>query len=323
MLNSDTLRALALSTFALFAGIIGAGAQVAQTGGGLGSPIACGTPSYATATNGATVTVPLGCGSMTVQLIGEGGPGGTAGTAFTGGAGGGGVYKIAAGISIQPGTVLTFSLGTGLGTKQSCVTWGDGSCGSATTCGQLTASGNGYVVADCGKAASGQTGGVAGSQTFSGASSGAVGAQSGRTGVTGVAAAHGGVVTVQDASAGACQNQTRHTVPINLTASGQLFAGTSAKKNFICSLNIITATAQNIALVEGTGTVCATNIYGLAGGTTAATGWNFAANGGLTQGNGHGFLMGGDNDTNGAAANVCLLLSGAGQVSGALTYAQQ
>lgn len=133
----------------------------------------------------------------------------------------------------------------------------------------------------------------------------------------------GGVVTIQDSSGGACQNQTRHTVPINLTASGQLFAGTSAKKNFICSLNIITATAQNIALVEGTGTVCATNIYGLAGGTTAATGWNFAANGGLTQGNGHGFLMGGDNDTNGAAANVCLLLSGAGQVSGALTYAQQ
>ena len=110
---------------------------------------------------------------------------------------------------------------------------------------------------------------------------------------------------------------------ISLTGSGQILAGTSAKKTYICSFNLISATAQNIALVEGTGSTCATNIFGLAGGTTAATGWNLAANGGLTEGAGVGTVFSPSGDTNAAAANVCLLLSGSGQTSGHITYVQQ
>ena len=54
------------------------------------------------------------------------------------------------------------------------------------------------------------------------------------------------------------------------------------------SLNIVTAAANNVALVEDDTSACASPTAGMAGGTTAATGWNFAANGGMTLGNGTG-----------------------------------
>lgn len=111
--------------------------------------------------------------------------------------------------------------------------------------------------------------------------------------------------------------------PFSLTASGQIITGTASKKTYVCSIDLVTATAQNIALVEGTGTTCATNIFGLAGGTTAATGWNFAANGGLIPGSGIGTVAFGSGDANATAANVCLLLSSTGQTSGTFGYVQQ
>lgn len=120
-----------------------------------------------------------------------------------------------------------------------------------------------------------------------------------------------------------CSQATKLGAPFSLTGSGQVITGTSAKKTYICSIDLISATAQNIALVEGTGSVCATNIFGLAGGTTAATGWNLPANGGLTKGAGSGTVYSPSADANGTAANVCLLLSSSGQTSGQITYVQQ
>jgi hypothetical protein len=106
---------------------------------------------------------------------------------------------------------------------------------------------------------------------------------------------------------------------INLTASGQVITGTSSKQTYICGLDVVTATAQNIALVEGTGSTCGTSTAGMAGGATAATGWNFAANGGLVKGVGGNWVY----KTATAADNVCLLLSGTGQTSGEIRYVQQ
>lgn len=120
-----------------------------------------------------------------------------------------------------------------------------------------------------------------------------------------------------------CSQLTKSGAAISTTTSAQVIAGTSAKKTYICSLDLITATSQNIALVEGTGSVCATNIFGLAGGTTAATGWNLPANGGLTKGSGAGTVYSPSADSNATAANVCLLLSSSGQTSGHITYVQQ
>ena len=116
-----------------------------------------------------------------------------------------------------------------------------------------------------------------------------------------------------------CQVNARSSVNISLTASGQLITGTASKQTYICSADLITATAQNIALVEGTGTTCATGIAGMAGGTTAATGWNLAANDGLVKGVGSNWVF----KTATAADNVCLLLSGTGQTSGSVQYVQQ
>jgi hypothetical protein len=111
-----------------------------------------------------------------------------------------------------------------------------------------------------------------------------------------------------------CDNWTA----ISQTAGAQIITGTSAKKTYICAINLVTATAQNIALVGGTGTVCATSTHAIAGGTTAATGWNLAANGGLAQGSGVGVIA----QAATAADNVCILQSGSGQLSGSIAWTQ-
>lgn len=127
----------------------------------------------------------------------------------------------------------------------------------------------------------------------------------------------GGTAVVADP----CQANTKSYVSINQTANAQLVAGTAAKKIYPCSINLVTASAQDIALVEGTGTTCGTGTAGVPGfgGATAATGWNLAANGGLTYGNGAAAL---GQEAN-AADNLCLFQSGTGQVSGGLSYVVQ
>lgn len=99
-----------------------------------------------------------------------------------------------------------------------------------------------------------------------------------------------------------------------------LVSGVSNQKVRICAINIgPAAAAVNVALVEGTTVTnpCDTSTAGMAGGATAALGWQLAANGGLTYGNGNGIVA--QAATN--ADNVCLFFSGAVQVSGVITYA--
>lgn len=116
-----------------------------------------------------------------------------------------------------------------------------------------------------------------------------------------------------------CQQGPGTSGNINLTSNTRLVVGASGKQTYLCGLNIVTATAQNIALVEGTGSTCATNTTGMAGGATAATGWNFAANGGLVNGGG-GFWV---YKTATAGDDVCLFISGSGQTSGSYRQVQQ
>jgi hypothetical protein len=115
-----------------------------------------------------------------------------------------------------------------------------------------------------------------------------------------------------------CKAQTKLYVSINQTGNTQLVAGTASKKIYICSIHVVVATAANVALVEGTGSVCGTGTAGVSGfgGATAATGWNFAANGGIALGNGDAAL--GAEGT--SADNLCLFNSGSGQVSGGISY---
>src|SRR4029077_3657797 len=89
-----------------------------------------------------------------------------------------------------------------------------------------------------------------------------------------------------------CKSQAKLYASINQTANTQLVTGTASKKIFVCSIHVVAAAATNVAVVEGTGSVCATGTTGVSGfgGATAATGWNFAANGGIALGNGDSSL---------------------------------
>jgi len=115
-----------------------------------------------------------------------------------------------------------------------------------------------------------------------------------------------------------CRAQTKLYASINQTGNAQLVAGATAKKIYVCSIHVVAAAATNVAVVEGTGTVCGTGATGVSGfgGATAATGWNFAANGGIALGNGDASV--GAEGTSGD--NLCIFNSGSGQVSGGISY---
>ena len=115
-----------------------------------------------------------------------------------------------------------------------------------------------------------------------------------------------------------CKGLTKLYASISQTGNTQLVAGTASKKIYVCSIHVVAAAATNVAVVEGTGSVCATGTAGVSGfgGATAATGWNFAANGGIALGNGDSSL--GAEGTSGD--NLCIFNSGSGQVSGGISY---
>jgi hypothetical protein len=122
---------------------------------------------------------------------------------------------------------------------------------------------------------------------------------------------------------GGCAGQTiantaTTTINIATTTAIQLVAGVSGKQVYICAFNVVSATSQNVTLVEGSGTACATTTLGMAGGATSTTGWQLGTNGGLTFGNGMGVVF----KTSTATNAVCIIDGGAGQVSGSLTFAQ-
>jgi hypothetical protein len=118
-----------------------------------------------------------------------------------------------------------------------------------------------------------------------------------------------------------CLGGTKYFVSINQTGNSQLVAGTASKKIYVCSIHVVVAAATSVALVEGTGTVCATGTAGVSGfgGATAATGWNFMANGGIVLGNG-GAAVGAEASS---GDDLCLFNSGSGQVSGGVSYVVQ
>jgi hypothetical protein len=121
-----------------------------------------------------------------------------------------------------------------------------------------------------------------------------------------------------------CAGQTianTSITPINVSANTKIITGTSLKKTYICAINLVAGAANDVALVEGTTTTnpCDTSTLGMSGGATAATGWPFTANGGLTEGNGQGVLF----VTATAANNVCLFVSTTtSPVVGAVTWTQ-
>jgi hypothetical protein len=105
--------------------------------------------------------------------------------------------------------------------------------------------------------------------------------------------------------------QCTSSVAINQTASTDL--ATLTNFGYICSMVLISATAQNVSLVEGTGSVCATGTAALVGGTTASIA--VGANGGFSSVAAFPWLK-----MKTSADHLCLFQSGTGNVSGIITY---
>lgn len=130
------------------------------------------------------------------------------------------------------------------------------------------------------------------------------------------------IAQVGGAAPDPCFGLVKSFFSISQTANTQIITGTSAKKIYFCSINIgPSADAENITIVEGTGTVCATNTITVPGfpAATAASGWQMAANGGLTYGAGIGSIAA----TSVNADNVCLFMSGSGRIAGGGSYVVQ
>lgn len=109
---------------------------------------------------------------------------------------------------------------------------------------------------------------------------------------------------------------TKLYLPIDITTATTTeitpaLAGASTHY-YICALNLVTDAANDVSIVDDNSDNCASVTAGLIGGLTAAEGWNFAANGGLTLGNGTGSVM----RTVTANSVICIVTSAATQLAG-------
>ena len=109
--------------------------------------------------------------------------------------------------------------------------------------------------------------------------------------------------------------------PVNINISTAtttlLVAGVASRKIRFGSMILMAAGADNVAFIEGTGATCGVGTAGMAGGTTAATGFNLIANQGYTFGSGVGTVL----QTFTAGDSVCVVTSAAVQLSGQGNYA--
>lgn len=110
-------------------------------------------------------------------------------------------------------------------------------------------------------------------------------------------------------------------VNISTITTTLIVTGVAGRHVRICAINLVTAAANNVAFINGTGATCGTSTAGMNGGTTAASGWNLVANGGIAQGMGIGEIMSTNNVGGATGDSVCIVTSATTQLSGVLKYA--
>ncbi len=101
--------------------------------------------------------------------------------------------------------------------------------------------------------------------------------------------------------------------PINITSSATIITGQVSQKIQICSVYIDASAAISLSIVEGTGTNCGTGTAALIGGTSAS----------VTLGQGINLSLVAAEpwlQTQTFGDNLCVLQSGAGNLSGIITY---
>lgn len=113
-----------------------------------------------------------------------------------------------------------------------------------------------------------------------------------------------------------CSGPNKANIPISVTANAKLVSSNGPRIR-ICSIFLLSTSAETFSLVEGSGSTCGTGTAGVIGSTTAANGPALPANGGLTLGNGAGSVA-----MQAVAGNdICILISGSTLIAGNLTYA--
>ena len=118
-----------------------------------------------------------------------------------------------------------------------------------------------------------------------------------------------------------CEATLQTYTPISITTATttRIVAPSASNKTYICSLFLTSAAADNIGIVEGTGGTCGAGTAGVIGGTTAANGPNFAANGGvLLQAGGKVSVA----QTAGTNVDLCLITSAATPLAGGIKFVQ-
>jgi len=143
-------------------------------------------------------------------------------------------------------------------------------------------------------------------------------------GTVAAGSAVGGGFPVQVAGE-ASGNVTRFVIcdnfkPINISTATTtiIIPLVAAKTTYICGWHLYAAGADSVALVYGTGTTCGTGTLGIAGGTTAATGYSMIAQSNVTV----QVPTGSPVKETVAANDTCIITSAAVQLSGIISYTQ-
>jgi hypothetical protein len=117
-----------------------------------------------------------------------------------------------------------------------------------------------------------------------------------------------------------CEATAQSYAPISITTATttRIVTPSASNKTYICGLILVTAAANNVGIVEGTGGTCGSGTAGVIGGTTAANGPNYSANGGMV-------LQAGKvahAQTAGTNVDLCLITSAATPLAGGIKYVQ-
>lgn len=112
---------------------------------------------------------------------------------------------------------------------------------------------------------------------------------------------------------------TKVSIPISISTATttEIIDASASNKAYICSIVLYTDAANDVGIVEDANNTCASPDAGIFGGTSAATGFNFAANQGFVAAGGNGTVT----KTQSTNVNVCIITSAATQLNGAITYA--
>lgn len=118
-----------------------------------------------------------------------------------------------------------------------------------------------------------------------------------------------------------CSGVSKTVIPVNISTATTTeltpsLAGASTHY-YVCAFHVVAGGAGALALADDDSDGCGSVTAGMAGGTTATTGYNFAANGGISLGNGSATVL----KTNGTNRVICAVTSAAVQISGSIVVA--